>query len=352
MKGISAGVVRCGLCLLVSGQLAFGQADQAPKEEQAPKGTVLFSSDQDATQKAKKEASPEQQAEVRVTDAERASLTFTAYNLDVHLVPAKSRLAVHATFTVRNSGTAPLEKLAFQVSSSLSWESFALQRMDQVKQLVFVQHVVDTDADHTGKAQEAVVTLPEPLAAGASAELTAFYSGEVEGSANRLERIGAPVEQAASADWDKITPDRTALRGFGNVLWYPTAAAPVFLGDGAKLFQAVGRTKLQQAAATIRLRLTIEYVGDPPDAAYFCGRREPLVAVSENVNAPVAESQGVATAEFSEQLLGFRVPSLFVTDRAATATDGDLIVAVTDHYDALPNYSAAALKVQPLLKEW
>jgi hypothetical protein len=43
---------------------------------------------------------------------------------------------------------------------------------------------------------------------------------------------------------------------------------------------------------------------------------------------------------------------LFVTDRAATTTDDNLISAVTDHYDALPNYAAAAAKVRPLLKDW
>ena len=155
--------------------------------------------------------------------------------------------------------------------------------------------------------------------------MSAIYSGEVEQSANRLERIGAPDEQAARADWDRISPDGTALRGFGDVLWYPTAAAPVFLGDGAKLFQVVGQNKLQQASATMHLRLTIAYVGDPPDAAYFCGRREQLTVVREDSNLPVASAPGVATAEFSSQPLGFRAPSLFVTDRAATVTDDALI---------------------------
>jgi len=227
-----------------------------------------------------------------------------------------------------------------------------MRSADRIVPLAFVQQVIDTDADHTGKAQEAIVTLPLPLAAGASIELTAFYSGTIEQSGERLERIGAPEDQAAHADWDAITTERTAIRGFGNVLWYPTAAAPVFLGDGAKLFQIVGQTKLLQAPAMVHLRVAVEYVGDPPDTAFFCGRREKLIAVSENPNVAVAESPGVATAEFSERPLGFRGMSLFITDRAATTTEGDLISAVTDHYDALPNYAAAAAKVQPLLKDW
>jgi hypothetical protein len=74
--------------------------------------------------------------------------------------------------------------------------------------------------------------------------------------------------------------------------------------------------------------------------------------VSENQSLPVVESPGVATAEFSERPLGFRAPSLFVTDRAGTVTNDSLISAVTDHYDALPGFGAAAEKVRPLLAEW
>ena len=349
-------VVRVGAWVFVTGFVlsvaAGAQETQSPAEGSTPHGTVLFDKDQNAAPVEKKPDGAAAQPVVAFTDAERASLIFTAYDLDVHLVPARSQIAVHARFTVRNSGAAPLERLGIQLSSSLRWETFAMRSAERIVPLSFVQQTIDTDADHTGKAQEAVVTLPQPLAPGASVELTAIYSGTIEQSGERLERIGAPAEQAAQADWDAITAERTALRGFGDVLWYPTGAAPVFLGDGAKLFQIVGLTKLLQAPAMVHLRLAVEYVGDPPDTAFFCGRREKLVAVSENENVAVAESPGVATAEFSERPLGFRAMSLFVTDRAATMTDSDLISAVTDHFDALPNYAAAALKVQPLLKDW
>jgi hypothetical protein len=344
--------------VLVVSSAAMGQATPPPDPEQtAPHGKVLFGRDQDSPVVEKTTKTPEKQSaldarDTDVTDAERASLVFTAYDLDVHLAPVQSHLAVHAGFTVKNSGKAPLTRLILQLSSSLKWESLALRNAGHVSALSFTVRTIDTDADHTGKATEAVVSLPQPLEPGASVELTSFYSGEVAQSAERLERIGAPLDQATRADWDRISPEGTALRGFGNVLWYPTAAAPVFLGDGAKLFQSVGQTKLQQAAATVRLRLTVEYVGDAPDAAFFCGRREQLKAVSENQSLPVAESPGVAMAEFSDRPLGFRTPSLFVTDRAATVTNNSLISAVTDHYDALPSYGAAADKVRPLLAEW
>jgi hypothetical protein len=333
------------------------QPEHPGPDATAPPGTVIFSRHQDVDQDAstpqpKKENAPADQPNVTITDKERSSLTFTAYDLDVHLSPTQSQLAVHARFTVRNAGTEPLTRLAFQLSSSLRWESFAAQSTDKISPLAFAQHTIDTDADHTGKATEAVVTLPHPLAPGAAIDIAAFYSGEIKPSAERLERIGAPADKAAQADWDTISPEFTAIRGFGNVLWYPTASAPVFLGDGAKLFQAVGATKRQQATATVHLRLIVEYTGDKPDAAYFCGRYAPLAPVSENPNLPVAESPGVATADFATHSIGFRTLSLFITDRDATTTDGHLLSSVTDHYDALPNYAAAASRIQPLLADW
>ncbi len=349
-----------------------------------PTGKVLFSRGLDATaesqpdaqpndtQPAKaratesqKPAAPTQDDTLAVTDAERSALTFTAYDLDVHLTPASAGIAARAGLTVRNDSTTPLARIVLQISSSLHWDAISTRNLPSgsTRLLPFVAHIVDTDADHTGKMTEAVVTLPQPLAPSASVELTALYSGTIQPSAERLERIGAPDDEALATDWDAIagsSPDGqtggTALRGFGNVLWVPVSAPPVFLGDGAKLFQAVGNAKLHQSAATVRLRLAVEYVGDPPDAAFFCGQRQSLVAISDNANLPEAEAPGVATASFGPQPLGFRTLSLFVADRPAsetgTSTNPALIAAVTSHYDALPAYAAAAALVEPLLTDW
>ncbi|NYF78015.1 M1 family aminopeptidase [Granulicella arctica] len=336
-----------GFVLLGPAMFHVEQSQTVPQDQ---KSTVLFSTDHGTLPASVKSGATAVLPEI--TPADRTAPTFTSYDLDVHLVPAESQIAVHARIDVRNDGIAPLHYLALQLSSTLKWESIALGSGEKSTPATFGQHEIDTDADHTGKANEAIVTLPQPLAPGASLALTVFYSGEIHTSAERLERIGAPPEQAAQADWDAISPETTALRGFGNVLWYPTAAAPVFLGDGAKFFQEVGRNRLRQENASTHLRLSIQYVGDPPDAAFFCGRREQLVAVSDDRDLPVAQATGVATAEFGTRSLGFRSPSLFVTDRAPTVTDDTLIAAVTDHYDSLPQYAAAAALVKPLLTEW
>jgi len=354
-------------------QATQDSATEQTSQPAPPPGKVLFSRDVNSPEAqptvspnpAAPTPAPAQSDPLAVTGAERSALTFTAYDFDVHLTPASAGISVRAGLTVRNDGSAPLTRLILQISSSLHWDALSSSSLPNgsTAPLPFVAHLVETDTDHTGKMSEAVVTLPQPLAPGAPLSLTALYSGGIPPSAERLERIGALNDQALSADWDAIAatnPDGqtggTALRGFGNVLWFPVSAPPVFLGDGAKLFQAVGRARLRQSAATVRLRLAVEYVGDPPDAAFFCGRRQPLTAISDNANLPAAESPGIATTLFDSQPLGFRQLSLFVTDRppstAGTPYNPALIAAVTSHYDALPAYSAAAALVEPLLTDW
>ncbi len=348
------------LLVIVFAQALSAQTQQqpAPAAPEIPNGTVLFNrnSDQDSNreqQHSQPTPKPARAQElITPTDAERASLTFSSYDLDLHIVPATSHLAAHALFTVRNTGTAPLPRIALQLSSTLHWESISVRILGHPQPLTFGQHSLDTDADHTGQATEAVVTLPQPLAPGATLDLAALYSGDIPVSAHRLERIDAPPDQATYADWDAITPNLTALRGFGNVLWYPTASPPLFLGDGARLFNAIGQTRLNQSPATIRLRLTVEYTGEPPAAAYFCGRREILRPITESPDTAVTESPGISTAEFSAHSLGFRIPSLFIVPTNATATDNMLISAVTAHPEVAPSYNAGSQLVRPMLSDW
>jgi len=337
-----------------------------PDQPLQPGGKVLFSRDADAALDSSSAIipAPAQNDSLHVTDAERTALSFIAYGLDVHLTPVSAGISVRSALTVRNDGPVSLTRIVLEISSSLHWDAFSTRPSPTiVLPLAFSAHLVDTDADHTGQMSEAVVSLPHPLTPGESVSLTALYSGTIPASAERLKRIGAPPDQAKLADWDAIaasSPDDpgngTALRGFGNVLWYPVSAPPVFLGDGPKLFQAVGNTKLRESTATIRLHLAIEYTGEPPDAAFFCSRREQLIAISDNPNLPVAESPGIASATFDSQPLGFRTPDLFITGAApnltGTRSNPNLIAAVTNHLDALPAYSGAAEMVEPLLTDW
>jgi hypothetical protein len=327
--------------------VSFAQDVPAPQIP-PPQGKVLFSRDSTSAPTEAEKTAPAPEITPEVTDAERTAPVITNYDLDVHLTPATSALAARAALTIRNDGKDPMKRLVLSISSTLRWESFSVG--------TFQQHLINTDADHTGGADEAVVTLSKPLAPGASLALRTVYSGTIPRSSGRLDRIGAPADQAERTDWDEVAAQSTALRGFGEVLWYPVAAAPAMLGDGARLFEAIGRARYQGRATTARLRLTVEYVGEAPNSAYFCGRMERLTAVSENQNVPVAESPGIATAEFRAETLGFRTMSLFVTEKPETASpdpaNAALLTAVTEDDAAFKSYVAAALAVQPMLAEW
>ncbi len=69
------------------------------------------------------------------------------------------------------------------------------------------------------------------------------------------------------------------------------------------------------APPPIHLRLAVEYRGVPPVAAYFCGRRQPLVAHPDDPAAPATTATGIATADFPAHPIGFRQPSLFVVQQ-------------------------------------
>ena len=334
----------------------------------------------------------DQSAKADITDADRSALLISSYNLDARLSPARSGLSVRAQLTVRNDGSTPLKQLALQISSTLHWDSATLLDGATRTHLSLAQHQLETDADHTGSETEAILPLPTPLVPGASVSLDLFYSGTVPQSAARLQRLGANAAQQQNADWDAISSSWTGVRGFGDVLWYPVATPQLFLAEGNALFEAIGHTRLREQSAKVHLRLSVEYAGGAPAAAYFCGRRQALKAVPDDPDATVTTGSGVATAEFPAEPLGFRTPSLFVlqlpesfpgsatsagpagdtSSNSSSSTpavpakapkpaqsadnasfDGPPFLAVeTSDSGAAEGFGAAADHVAPLLREW
>ncbi len=309
-------------------------------------------------------ASPEPAKGPEFSDRERGSLRFTGYDLDARVAPATGKLMMRARVAVRNSGDAPLARIGLQISSSLRWENVSRVSDGGVETLPLSQHLIDTDADHTGKANEALLELAKPLLPGSSLTLDTFYSGVIAQSSDRLTRIGATETQGVAADWDTIGTGVVGsvwLRGFGNVLWYPVSVPQMFLGEGTRLFDAVDHMRREEQATTVRLRLRVEYAGDPPAEAYFCGRRMAFTVISDTPEEPTAGGSGVATAEFKEAPLGFRVPSLFVVmqpEVLGAPLQGELAggeptlaIATTDSA-ASSMLAGAVTKVAPLLQQW
>jgi len=334
---------------------ARSQASQkTPPQSQAPKqtgGQVIFSRSTDENGDTTTQAGPAAQPSAHPTgaptaqDAERQAITYTAFDMDVHLRPAGHQIAVRARMNLRNDTRTPLAHVAMQISSSLNWESIRVAGRDALYQVA----LLNSDADHTGQLREATVALAAPLAPGASLDVDATYSGAIESNARRLLSIGTPADVALHSDWDQIDTAFTGLRGFGNVVWYPVSSVPVLLGDGAKLFNEMGEHKLRMAPAHFRMRLTVEFPqGEAPTVAIINGHPAELTVESPGTD----EVAGVATAESESAPLGFNAPSLFVAIRKAHPGDNLTAWTTADNEVNVQLWIDAAARVTPFLQGW
>jgi len=315
------------------------QEDQLPP----PRGKVLFSrSSKDAQQPDTKEP---QAADVKLSDAERSALTFTAYDLDVHLMLKDQAIAARAHVTLRNDSSQPLARLPLQLSSSLKFETISIEG----QKLAFTQQIINSDADHTGQLREAVAVLPKPLVPKSELTLDIVYSGAIPASTKRLEDIGTPVDLAQQSDWDQISEDFTGLRGFGDVVWYPVSSVPQFLGEGAKLFTEIGRQKLRQQNAQVSVRVTAEYIGTVPNAAVINGH---FIAVPAPSATPTAPFPGVVTFSLPAARLGFGTLNLFLATRIAHEANGMRVLSADYDEPNVQGYLTAATMVQPLIEQW
>ena len=327
----------------------------SPQPDQ-PTGRVLFSRSTDANgQTTTQAAQPAAQSDIQMAaapiagDADRQAVTFTAFDLDVRLHSAAQQIAVRALVTVRNDGKAPLVRVPLQISSSLNWERIRLNGRD----ISFPVATLNSDADHTGQLHEAAVPLAQPLAPGQTLQLDVTYSGAIAASAQRLLAIGTPPDVALHSDWDQIGVPFTGLRGFGNVVWYPVAAVPVILGDGARLFDEMGEHKLRMAGAAFRLRLTTEFPhGQAPTIALINGHPAALSVTEPNGLDQNQDVSGVATAALDGSTLGFEAPSLFVAIRTPHAGANLTAFALPENELSVQAWSAASLAVTPFLQGW
>jgi hypothetical protein len=347
-----AAVVLCGICSTVIAQQQSPPPkpqDQTQEQTQPPKpsnpnATILFHrSDSDAT--------PEKPAEqpntpvAKVSDQQRDAITYTSYDLDIHLTPQQHTISARARVTLRNDGDQPLPVLPIQLSSALNFEDIILNG----RRLKFGQQTINSDVDHTGQLHEAVVELAEALAPKAELKLDIVYSGMIEASARRLEALGTPAETAARSDWDEISADFVGLRGFGNVIWYPVSSVPALLGDGAKVFAEIAAQKSRQAASTMQMRVSAEFFDIPPTVAVLNGH---VTRISKPDAMPSNNFPGVVTCEFGPAPLGFNLPSLFFNTNPIHEESGLAVYARNEDQPNTQVYTDAAKLVQPLLQQW
>jgi hypothetical protein len=319
----------------------------------ASTGTVIFSRSTDENGKTTTVApganpsASQTTGTPTATDAERLAVAFTALDLDVHLQTAAQQIAVRALVSIRNDGKAPLTRIPLQISSSLQWEQIRIAG----RTIPFTVATLNSDTDHTGQLHEASVSLPTPLAPGAALQLDVAYSGSVEPTAKRLVSLGTPEDVARHSDWDEISPSFTGLRGFGNVVWYPVASIPVFLGDGSRLFDEIGRHKLALSHAHFRLRLTAEFPhGQPPTVALINGLPAPLTVNESQVPDP--DLAGIATASIDTPSIGFLAPSLFLAVRTPHPGPNLTAFTVPDNDISMQSWLDEAAGVTPFLQSW
>lgn len=303
------------------------------------------------------------------TDAERTALTYSSYDFEVHLEPSQHSLDVRAHIVAQNSSDRPLRHIALQLSSSLHWYSI---RVDG-RPVKFQTESVESDIDHTGQLTEAVVQLSSPLAPGAAIHLDTIYSGTISSSAQRLLRLGAPANVAEESEWDGITPDFTALRGFGNVVWFPVSTAPVLLGEGSQMFDSVGKWKLRESNATVKMRVLVEYLDVKPNVAVLNGyivhpdASSTAPRIKAPANPPVFSSSSgnaesgnppdntvlrVESFTLPSTRLGFSPLSFFVVHEIERSFDGLKIFARTGNEVAVAAYAKIVAGDRPLAQQW
>jgi len=327
------------------------QTLQETQQNQAKKGKVILERSTDETGQTTEAAVPAEitaqptAPQLSIPDAERTAPSYTAFDLDVRLRPAESHIAVRALITVRNDSKSPLAHLPLQLSSDLNWEIVRLNGHP----VPFTVATLNSDADHTGQLHEAAITLPTPLAPGASLQLDVTYSGNISQSIKRLQAIGTPDEIASRSDWDRISSNFTGLRGFGNVLWYPASSVPVILGDGARLFDEIGTHKLRLTGAHFRLALTVESpAAGAPNIALINGNPVQLNASSStDITLPA-----IQTAHLDDSTLGFEAPSIFLASRTSHPITNATVWTRPESEPNLRTWSNAAADVTPFLQGW
>ncbi len=388
-----------GFILLLTLGSSFGQSSGANNQTNASSGNgqVLFSRGDNSTTADETPASqpaaavsqtPVVPAKVMlVTDAERTSLAYSSYDFKVHLEPSQHSISVQARLVARNISDKPLERIALQLSSSLHWYSIQVDG----KPAKFQDETVDSDIDHTGELTEAVVKLATPLSPGRIVRINVIYSGTVVPSSERLLRLGAPAKIASSSEWDAIDPDFTALRGFGNVIWFPVSTAPVLLGQGPDMFDTVGKWKLRESTAEVTMHILVEYLDVKPTVAFLNGTvvepdgesRQKSVAAPAVSPTPAkgpAQSGHVTASESEErqtsgnsaapttmagntilQVVSFTLPptrlgfaplSFFVMTAAQESVPGLEVYSRPENKAAASKYQTGFTQARPMVEQW
>lgn len=279
---------------------------------------------------------------VNCSAIDREAFTFTKYDLDVRIEPEQQRLAVRGKITVRNDSASPERNLSLQISSTLNWRSIHVAD----KAVQYVTQSYTSDIDHTGELSEAIVTLAQDIPPKGEVELEIGYEGVIPLDASRLTRIGVPRKLAEHSDWDVIGKSFSAVRGIGYVAWYPVATESANLSEGNSVFEAVGKWKVREAQAEMKVHLAYAGESAEPPPILLCNakgsapRREEMDRLSE------------ASADCSFPGMGMAVPTFALGQYSVLDQQAITIHHLDLHKSAADNYALAAEVAVPFVTEW
>ena len=276
---------------------------------------------------------------VAALSLDREAFTFTKYDLDVQIEPEQQRLAARGTITLRNDSPSAQKNLSLQLSSGLTWRSIQANG----KPLQFVSQPYVSDIDHTGELSEAIASLPAAIAPGGSVELTIGYEGVIVLDATRLTRIGTPKDVAIHTDWDQISSVSSAVRGVGNVVWYPVSAESANLSEENSVFETLGRWKRRERNAEFKVQIRRSGGEERAPLTLICNATKGFA--SESVHAK-------AGGDCSRTPLGLESPSFVLAKYQML--DGPIVRIAyrPEHKQNAGKFTEAAAAVTPFVTEW
>jgi hypothetical protein len=266
---------------------------------------------------------------------DRNALTFARYDLQVRVDPAKQNLDVSGIIQLRNDSAAPQRSAVLQISSTLQWKSI----LAEGKPLQVVAQDYTSDIDHTGALNEAIVNLPRELPPKGTVELEVSYDGPVPAESDRLARIGTPPDMAARSDWDRISPEFTAVRGVGYVTWYPIVTEAASLSEGDAVFATVAAWQARQSASSMRL-----LVCGP------AGGNSVVLTNGEPAGASAGEAPGCRRAQYEPA--GITVPTFVIAPLRVLDHGALRLFHAAGHEQVAAGWFRIADGVQPLITRW
>jgi hypothetical protein len=270
---------------------------------------------------------------------DREAFVFTRYQLKISVDPVSGTLAASGTVELRNDSATPQTNVTLQISSTLQWQSLSLGK----EPVPYLSQPYTSDIDHTGGLTEAIVTLPQPIPPNGSVTLNIAYEGPVPRDATRLTRIGTPEQFAVRSDWDQIASEFTAVRGPGNVVWFPVSMNAVSLGEGDSTFDALATWRDRHDSSRLDLVLSVR---QPP---------APAPRLTARLNSRTTGACD-ATAGFSctsASYSGFRELPTFVIgafdqlDRPAVN-----IAFLPEHSSLARDFAASVERTEVSVTEW